>query len=190
MGHAAALLLWTAPGRLLPRVARSCSDCIPVALLVWFIGVMLVGGVLERSARHPGSDSRVWLRSRSRCSDGRRRMADRRGCRRASRRSAASMPSRWRRSSRSWARANAMRRRREIAWLHLNGLLMFAAAYLLLEDTHLALTGPLAAAFAAWHGVLAAGVLAAPSRPRAAFRGARVLAAVRSRWRCSSTDRR
>jgi uncharacterized membrane protein len=47
----------------------------------------------------------------------------------------------------------------EIAWLHLNGLLMFAAAYFLLEDTHVALTGPLGAAFAAWHGVLAAGVL-------------------------------
>ena len=31
--------------------------------------------------------------------------------------------------------------------------------YLLLEDTHLALTGPLAAAFAAWHGMLAAVLL-------------------------------
>jgi uncharacterized membrane protein len=47
----------------------------------------------------------------------------------------------------------------EIAWVHLNGLSTFAAAYLLLEDTHLALTGPVAAAFAAWHGILAAGVL-------------------------------
>jgi uncharacterized membrane protein len=48
----------------------------------------------------------------------------------------------------------------EIAWLHLNGLATFAAAYLLIEDTHLALAGTLAAAFAAWHGTLAAGVLA------------------------------
>lgn len=47
----------------------------------------------------------------------------------------------------------------EIAWLHGNGLAAFAAAYLLLEDTHVAVTGPLAAAFAAWHGVLAAFVL-------------------------------
>lgn len=54
----------------------------------------------------------------------------------------------------------------EIAWLHLNGLATFAAAYLLLEDTHVALTGPLAAAFAAWHGVLA-GVLLGRSRDHA-----------------------
>lgn len=47
----------------------------------------------------------------------------------------------------------------ETAWLHGNGLLTFAAAYLLLEDTHLAVTGPLAAAFAAWHGILAAFLL-------------------------------
>ena len=44
----------------------------------------------------------------------------------------------------------------DIAWLHLNGLATFAAAYLLLEDTHVAVAGPLAAVFAAWHGVLAA----------------------------------
>lgn len=54
----------------------------------------------------------------------------------------------------------------EIAWLHLNGLLMFAAAYFLLERTHLAVTGPAAAAFAAWHGVLA-GVLLGRHRDRA-----------------------
>ena len=47
----------------------------------------------------------------------------------------------------------------EIAWLHLNGLGAFAAAYLLLEDTHVAVTGPLAAAAAAWHGALAAFLL-------------------------------
>ena len=47
----------------------------------------------------------------------------------------------------------------EIAWLHLNGLLMFAGAYFLLENSHLAIMGGMAAAFAAWHGVLAALVL-------------------------------
>jgi uncharacterized membrane protein len=46
-----------------------------------------------------------------------------------------------------------------IAWLHANGLVTFAAAYLLLEDTHVAITGPLAAAFAAWHGIVAAVVM-------------------------------
>ncbi|HET7698557.1 MAG TPA: DUF2339 domain-containing protein [Vicinamibacterales bacterium] len=51
----------------------------------------------------------------------------------------------------------------EIAWLHGNGLVMFAAAYLLLEETHLAVTGPLAAVFAVWQGVLAASL---PGRSR------------------------
>ena len=48
----------------------------------------------------------------------------------------------------------------ELPWVHANGLAAFAAAYLLLEDTHVAVTGPLAAAFAAWHGALAAFLLA------------------------------
>jgi uncharacterized membrane protein len=43
----------------------------------------------------------------------------------------------------------------DIAWMHLNALLMFAGAYFLLETTHVAATGPLGAAFAAWHGALA-----------------------------------
>lgn len=47
----------------------------------------------------------------------------------------------------------------DIAWIHLNGLLMFAAAHFLLEVNHLAVTGTFAASFAAWHGVLAAALL-------------------------------
>jgi uncharacterized membrane protein len=43
----------------------------------------------------------------------------------------------------------------DVGWLHLNGLLMFAAAYFLIVGTHLAATGPLAAAFAVWHGLMA-----------------------------------
>ena len=46
----------------------------------------------------------------------------------------------------------------EIAWLHMNALVMFAGAYFLLWDVRLAVTGTVAAAFAAWHGTLA-GVL-------------------------------
>jgi len=48
---------------------------------------------------------------------------------------------------------------RDIAWLHLNGLLMFAAAYFVLEDNHWAATGRFAAIFALWHGVLAAALV-------------------------------
>jgi uncharacterized membrane protein len=47
-----------------------------------------------------------------------------------------------------------------IAWLHLNGLLMFAGAYFLIEPFWIALTGPLAAGFAVWHWGLAAGFAA------------------------------
>jgi uncharacterized membrane protein len=43
----------------------------------------------------------------------------------------------------------------DLLWIHLGALLMFAGAYLMLEATHLAWTGPLAAAFAVWHGLLA-----------------------------------
>jgi uncharacterized membrane protein len=47
----------------------------------------------------------------------------------------------------------------DIIWLHLNGLLMFAAAYFLINETNVAITGALAAAFALWQGGLAAIVL-------------------------------
>jgi uncharacterized membrane protein len=47
----------------------------------------------------------------------------------------------------------------DVGWLHLNGLLMFAAAYFLIVGTHLAATAPLAAAFGLWQGCVAGGVL-------------------------------
>ena len=43
----------------------------------------------------------------------------------------------------------------DLLWIHLAALMMFAGAYLMLESTHLAWTAPVAAAFAAWHGLLA-----------------------------------
>jgi uncharacterized membrane protein len=47
-----------------------------------------------------------------------------------------------------------------VAWLHLNGLLMFAAAHALISPVHLAVTGPVAAGFALWQWALAGFVLA------------------------------
>lgn len=47
----------------------------------------------------------------------------------------------------------------DIAWLHLNGLLMFAGAYFLISATQLAITGAVAAAFALWQWALAGIVL-------------------------------
>jgi uncharacterized membrane protein len=47
----------------------------------------------------------------------------------------------------------------DIFWLHLNGLLMFAAAYILISATNVAITANLAAVFALCQGLLAAIVL-------------------------------
>ena len=44
----------------------------------------------------------------------------------------------------------------DIAWLHLNGLLLFAGAYFLISAVNEAITGTVAAVFALWQGVLAA----------------------------------
>jgi uncharacterized membrane protein len=44
----------------------------------------------------------------------------------------------------------------DLLWTHLSALLMFAGAYFMLEATHLAWTGPVAVAFAGWHGLLTA----------------------------------
>ena len=46
----------------------------------------------------------------------------------------------------------------DVVWLHLNGLLTFAAAYLLIDSFRHADSGPVAAGFAAWHGALAGAI--------------------------------
>jgi uncharacterized membrane protein len=58
-----------------------------------------------------------------------------------------------------------------VIWLHLDGLLMFAAAYFLFEPVRVAWTGPLAAAFALWNGVVA-GAIASRRRDYARHFGA------------------
>lgn len=45
----------------------------------------------------------------------------------------------------------------DIAWIHLNPLMMYAGAYLLLSPVSLLKSGYLAAGFAAWNGLVAAG---------------------------------
>jgi uncharacterized membrane protein len=47
----------------------------------------------------------------------------------------------------------------DILWLHANGLLMFAAAYFLIDAGHTARTGAVAAAFGLWQWGLAAGIV-------------------------------
>jgi uncharacterized membrane protein len=47
----------------------------------------------------------------------------------------------------------------DVVWLHLNALLMFAGAYILIDAVRPSTTGTVAAAFAVWHGALAFGLL-------------------------------
>jgi uncharacterized membrane protein len=47
----------------------------------------------------------------------------------------------------------------DIVWLHVNGLLMFAGAYVLIDSVHTSATGGVAAAFGAWQGVIGAAML-------------------------------
>lgn len=153
--QAAAAFLWTAP---IAYYLASLVILAPhaIALLVWFICLMLVGGVLSIRTR-AWAGLAIWI--------------------------AVAVPLLgWTQAygGPAWLVAglatiagvyvialaaqlqiitNGEERRAahpiEIAWMHLNGLSMFAAAYFLLEDTHVAATGPLAAALAAWHGLLA-----------------------------------
>src|SRR5262249_1103621 len=48
----------------------------------------------------------------------------------------------------------------DIVWTHLGALTMFASAYLLIDAIRSSATGAVAAGFAVWHGLLAAGLFA------------------------------
>jgi uncharacterized membrane protein len=153
-GQFVSWFLWTAP------VAYYAASLVvldehPMAMLVWVIGVALVSGALS-TARARGAELVVWL--------------------------AAALPLLvWttEHASPAWLTAGLVTvaavyaialasQLREagtdepvigvhIVWMHLSALLMFAGAYFLLEPIHFALTGPLAAGFAAWQGVLSGG---------------------------------
>ena len=150
-GQFVSWFLWTAP------VAYYAASLIvlaeqPMAMLVWIIGVALVSGALS-TVRAQGAELVVWL--------------------------AAALPLlAWttEHASPAWLTAGLVTiaavyaialasQLREagtdeptsavhIVWMHLSALLMFAGAYFLLEPIHFALTGPLAAGFAVWQGVL------------------------------------
>ena len=150
-GQFVSWFLWTAPVAYYVTSLLVLADH-PMAMLVWIIGVALVSGVLS-AARAEGAELVVWL--------------------------AAALPLlAWtgNHASPAWltpglvtvaavysiALASQLREAGtgaptagvQIVWMHLNALMMFAGAYFLLEPAHLAVTGPLAAAFALWQGVL------------------------------------
>jgi uncharacterized membrane protein len=157
--EAAALILWTVPVAYYAASLMVLQDH-STALLVWFVALMLTGGILSDRVG-TGAGLAVW--------------------------GAVTVPLLlwtvthlnpiWHTSGLStiaavYLIALAAQLRRtfaegdapvmsvaDIVWLHLNGLLMFAAAYFLIDETHVAITGALAAAFALWQGVLAAIVL-------------------------------
>ena len=159
LAQAAALILWTAP------VAYYLASLVvlephAVPLLVWLICVMLVGGVLSVRTS-PWAGLVVWMAvaapflAWTKVYNGRPWLVP--GLATMAAVYVISLSAQLRIMTSSDRLPSA--RPAEIVWLHLNGLLMFASAYFLVEDTHLALTGPLAALFAVWHGVLAAGML-------------------------------
>ena len=152
----AAYFLWTAP------VAYYLASLVvlephPVALLVWLIGVMLVGAVASVRVG-PWAGLSAWLAvaapllAWTQVYGGPVWLAP--GLATIAGVYLISLAA----QLQVMAAGNRMRPV-EIAWMHLNGLLMFAAAYFLLEKTQLSVTGPLAAVFAAWHGILSIGLI-------------------------------
>lgn len=154
--RAARMVLWTAPAAyyIAAWIVLQEHD---TALLVWLVALMLVGGILSDragtaaglavwalvalpilmwTAKHLGP---AWYVA---------------GLATIAAVYAISLASQLRRTLMATGEAAPLGVA-DVGWLHLNGLLMFAAAYFLLVEAHLAATGPLAAAFALWQGCLA-----------------------------------
>ena len=151
---ATAMVLWTAPAAYYLGSILILMDHHPLALLIWLIALMLAGGILTARIAvaaglviwaavtlpllvwiqmHVGRG--VWLAPG---------LATVAGVYAIS--LAAQLYAAFERDDFGPA---------GVLWLHANGLLMFAGAYFLIEPVHLAITGPLAAAFAVWHWGLA-----------------------------------
>jgi uncharacterized membrane protein len=158
-----AIALWTAPGVYYLASILILMDRHPVALLVWLIALMLVGGILTmRVAAAVGlviwaavalpllvwiqvhTGNTAWLAPGLATVAGVYTIA-----------LAAQLYAAFERDDFGSV---------GITWLHANGLLMFAGAYFLIEPIRVAVTGALAAGLALWHWGLAAGIV---SRRRA-----------------------
>jgi uncharacterized membrane protein len=153
-----AIVLWTAPAAYYMASILILMDHHSIALLVWLIALMLVGGILTvRIAVAAGlvawaavtlpllvwiqvyAGSGAWLTPGLATVAGVYAIA-----------LAAQLYTALARDDFGPA---------GVVWLHANGLLMFACAYFLIEPVRLAVTGPVAAAFALWHWGLAAALV-------------------------------
>jgi uncharacterized membrane protein len=152
------MVLWTAPAAYYLGSMLILMDHHPVALLVWLIALMLVGGILTMRVAvaaglviwaavtfplliwiqvHAGSTA--WLAPGLATVAGVYVIA-----------LAAQLYAAFERDDFDPV---------GVLWLHANGLLMFAGAYFLIEPDHVAITGSVAAAFALWQWGLAAALV-------------------------------
>jgi len=158
-----AWFLWTAPLAYYGASLLVLHDH-PMALLVWIIGIGLISGAVSQFVG-TGSAIVVWLASAFPLLSWTQAHAN-----------AAWLTPGLATMAALYAIALASQLRTagedrpakplDLVWSHVSALMMLAGAYLMLETTHLAWLGPLAAGFAAWHGLLA-GIFWARDRERA-----------------------
>ncbi|HTM24718.1 MAG TPA: DUF2339 domain-containing protein [Vicinamibacterales bacterium] len=155
-GSVAALVLWTSP------VVYYVASLIilfnhPTAALVWFVGIMLAGAVLAaRTINFAGLavwcavtlPLLLWIQLHARGAWLAPGLATVGGVYAIA--LITQLYSSWQRGA-----FDAV----DAIWLHLNGLLMFAGAYFLIDPVRADATGMAAGAFAAWHGALAVTLL-------------------------------
>jgi uncharacterized membrane protein len=154
---AAKVVLWTAPAAYYMASWLILQDH-DTALLVWLVALMLVGGVLSERVG-PGAGFGVWLAvtvpliiwtaKHVNTAEGLTTTAA------VYLIALAAQLLRTFQDGDEPAELGVV----DVAWLHLNGLLMFASAYFLIGTSNVAATGPLAAAFAIWQGLVAFVVL-------------------------------
>ena len=151
-GDFVAYLLWTAPIAYY-LASLNILGPHPIAMAVWFIAVALLGGVVSVLAGATWATV-IWIAAALPFLGWTQRRANAalvtEGLVTAGALYAIALAAQLRRAA-----EREPLERVETAWLHLAPLMSFAGAYLMLENTHLAATGPAAAAVAAWYGGLA-----------------------------------
>jgi uncharacterized membrane protein len=165
-------LLWTAPATYYIASLLILQDH-TTALLVWFVALMLVGGILSDRAGTTAGFT-VWLAVAAPLFTWTaRHVSPRAGVTAVAAVYLIALAAQLRRTLLETDEAGEPLDLgvADVAWLHLNGLVMFASAYYLVGVTHSALAGPFTAAFALWQGVVAA-IVVSRNRDQALHFGA------------------